>query len=221
MARTTCIHRPVFTTWRGPISMTRPPTAWRRAITCAHEAPLFERLPQGRYTTAANTGPELPPEQRAAPWRRTNTIGRSDLARPAGFVKITPLGSHDGESVGDHRALVLEDPDGNRACCTTPAAPSPAPIHRLGNIDIGSSATCMATMLAIVTYRPINAGDCAAPEFSVRPYPTPTASYRAGEGATIDHRQPDAEVLRREAEGHGPYPEMATGRFGASKRSTV
>lgn len=32
----------------------------------------------------------------------------------ADTVKITPLGSHDGEFCGRDRALILEDPDGTR-----------------------------------------------------------------------------------------------------------
>ena len=45
-------------------------------------------------------------------------------------VKITPLGSHDGEFCPLDRALVFEDPDGT-ASCTTPAARCAAPATRV------------------------------------------------------------------------------------------
>ena len=44
----------------------------------------------------------------------------SGLPALAQNVKITPLGSHDGELCPFDRALIFEDPDGTPSC-TTPA----------------------------------------------------------------------------------------------------
>ena len=41
-------------------------------------------------------------------------LGAAALPAAAENVKITPLGSHDGEFCRFDRALILEDPDGTR-----------------------------------------------------------------------------------------------------------
>ena len=55
----------------------------------------------------------------------------TQLALAAGNVKITPLGSHDGEFCKFDRAMILEDPDGTRILYDagrTVAGPSPGSV---------------------------------------------------------------------------------------------
>jgi glyoxylase-like metal-dependent hydrolase (beta-lactamase superfamily II) len=53
----------------------------------------------------------------------------------AGVVKITPLGSHDGEFCALDRALLLEDPDGTRILYDAGFTVRGADDPRLGKID--------------------------------------------------------------------------------------
>src|SRR3954468_1170531 len=86
-------------------------------------------------------------------------------------VKITPLGSHDGELCAFDRALVFEDPDGTRLLYDVGRTVRGANDARLGKIDgillthvhgdhIGDSHQVLP-----------NAGSCAAPDMSVRDTP--------------------------------------------------
>ena len=51
-------------------------------------------------------------------------------------VKITPLGSHDGEFCKFDRALILEDPDGTRLLYDAGRTVAGADDARLGKIDV-------------------------------------------------------------------------------------
>jgi glyoxylase-like metal-dependent hydrolase (beta-lactamase superfamily II) len=57
-------------------------------------------------------------------------------ASQAADVKITPLGSHDGEFCKFDRAMVLEDPDGTRILYDAGRTVAGAEDPRLGNIDV-------------------------------------------------------------------------------------
>jgi L-ascorbate metabolism protein UlaG (beta-lactamase superfamily) len=86
-------------------------------------------------------------------------------------VKITPLGSHDGEFCRNDRALVLEDPDGTRILYDAGRTVRGPDDPRLGKIDgvlvthvhidhLGSEAPTKA-----------NEGTCAAPKPSMKVTP--------------------------------------------------
>lgn len=90
-------------------------------------------------------------------------------------VKITPLGSHDGEFCRNDRALVLEDPDGTRILYDVGRTVRGPDDPRLGKIDgvlithvhsdhIGSEAPATA-----------NEGTCAAPKPSIKTAPNSNA----------------------------------------------
>jgi L-ascorbate metabolism protein UlaG (beta-lactamase superfamily) len=89
----------------------------------------------------------------------------------AGSVKITPLGSHDGEFCARDRALVFEDPDGTRILYDAGFTVRGPNDPRLGKVD--------AVLLSHVhgdhigpAYQPTaNAGACGNPDFSVNATP--------------------------------------------------
>jgi L-ascorbate metabolism protein UlaG (beta-lactamase superfamily) len=90
----------------------------------------------------------------------------------AGTVKITPLGSHDGEFCAVDRALVLEDPDGTRILYDAGLTVRGPADPRLGNIDAVLLSHVHQDHLGPAHQAVANAGDCGKPDFSVRVTPT-------------------------------------------------
>lgn len=81
-------------------------------------------------------------------------------------VKITPLGSHDGEFCRFDRAMILEDPDGTRLLYDagrTVAGPGDA---RLGRIDAVLVSHLHGDHVGDRRIGRINAGDCGQPDVS-------------------------------------------------------
>jgi len=95
------------------------------------------------------------------------------MTQPAGpgVVKVTPLGSHDGEFCARDRAMVFEDPDGTRILYDAGFTVRGPNDPRLGKID--------AVLLSHVhgdhigpAHQPVaNAGACGNPDFSVNVAP--------------------------------------------------
>ncbi len=88
-----------------------------------------------------------------------------------GIVKITPLGSHDGEFCILDRALVLEDPDGTRILYDAGLTVRGANDPRLGKIDAVLLSHVHQDHLGGAHQAAANAGDCGKPDFSVRDAP--------------------------------------------------
>lgn len=92
-------------------------------------------------------------------------VGVAAQSATAANVKITPLGSHDGEFCRLDRALIFEDPDGTRILYDagrTVAGPDDA---RLGNIDAVLLSHVHGDHLGDRTIAAVNAGTCGGPEF--------------------------------------------------------
>lgn len=89
-----------------------------------------------------------------------------------GIVKITPLGSHDGEFCVLDRALVLEDPDGTRILYDAGNTVRGTDDPRLGKIDAVLLSHVHGDHLGGAHQPAANAGDCGKPDFSVRDVPT-------------------------------------------------
>jgi len=86
----------------------------------------------------------------------------------AGNVKITPLGSHDGEFCRFDRAMVLEDPDGTRLLYDpgrTVAGPNDP---RLGKIDVVLLSHMHGDHVGDQHIAKVNAGECGKPAFTVK-----------------------------------------------------
>lgn len=93
------------------------------------------------------------------------------LPASAANVKITPLGSHDGEFCALDRALVLEDPDGTRILFDAGRTVRGAGDPRLGKIDAVLLSHVHNDHLGDVHQPAANAGACGRPDFSVSAKP--------------------------------------------------
>jgi L-ascorbate metabolism protein UlaG (beta-lactamase superfamily) len=88
-----------------------------------------------------------------------------------GVVKITPLGSHDGEFCPLDRALVFEDPDGTRILYDAGRTVRGPNDPRLGKIDAVLLSHVHGDHLGDLIQPSANAGTCGKPDFSVNVTP--------------------------------------------------
>jgi L-ascorbate metabolism protein UlaG (beta-lactamase superfamily) len=89
----------------------------------------------------------------------------------AANVKVTPLGSHDGEFCRLDRALIFEDPDGTRILYDAGRTVRGPDDPRLGKIDGVLLSHVHGDHLGDIRPPTANAGTCAAPDFSVKAVP--------------------------------------------------
>ncbi len=82
-------------------------------------------------------------------------------------VRITPLGSHDGEFCPLDRAMIFEDPDGTRILYDAGRTVRGPTDPRLGRIDAILISHFHGDHLGDVIQPAANAGECAKPDFSV------------------------------------------------------
>lgn len=88
-------------------------------------------------------------------------------AASAQTVKITPLGSHDGEFCRLDRAMVFEDPDGTRILYDAGRTVAGPNDPRLGKIDAVLLSHVHGDHLGDRHIPAVNAGDCGSPDISV------------------------------------------------------
>jgi L-ascorbate metabolism protein UlaG (beta-lactamase superfamily) len=88
-----------------------------------------------------------------------------------GNVKITPLGSHDGEFCSLDRAMIFEDPDGTRILYDAGRTVRGPDDPRLGKIDALLVTHAHGDHLGDVIQPAANAGECGKPDFSVKATP--------------------------------------------------
>jgi L-ascorbate metabolism protein UlaG (beta-lactamase superfamily) len=95
------------------------------------------------------------------------------LSQPAAAanVKITPLGSHDGEFCILDRAMLFEDPDGTRILYDPGRTVRGAEDPRLGKIDVVLLSHVHGDHLGDLHQPAANAGACGKPDFSVKATP--------------------------------------------------
>lgn len=95
------------------------------------------------------------------------------LAAPvvADTVKVTPLGSHDGEFCGRDRALILEDPDGTRLLYDAGRTVAGAKDPRLGRIDAILVSHMHGDHVGNEHIEATNQGTCAKPLTPVNALP--------------------------------------------------
>ena len=99
------------------------------------------------------------------------------LASPvlAQNVKVTPLGSIDGEFCAQDRALVFEDPNGTRILYDPGRSVAGAADARLGKIDIVLVSHLHGDHVGNAHTKALNAGSCAQPDMSVSAMPNSLA----------------------------------------------
>ncbi len=86
-------------------------------------------------------------------------------------VKITPLGSHEGEFCRYDRAMILEDPDGTRILYDAGRTVRGASDPRLGRIDAVLLSHVHGDHLGDKHQPSAGAGTCGKPDFSVKAVP--------------------------------------------------
>lgn len=90
-----------------------------------------------------------------------------DATAQSGTVKVTPLGSHDGEFCRFDRAIVFEDPDGTRLLYDAGRTVAGADDPRLGDIDAVLVSHVHGDHLGDRRIPEVNAGECGDPDVSV------------------------------------------------------
>lgn len=88
----------------------------------------------------------------------------STLATAAGEVRVTPLGSHDGEFCAMDRALVFEDPNGTRILYDAGRTVAGPEDPRLGNIDIVLVSHVHGDHVGDRHIKAVNEGECGQPQ---------------------------------------------------------
>lgn len=89
------------------------------------------------------------------------------LSVAADSVKVTPLGSHDGEFCAMDRALIFEDPNGTRILYDAGRTVAGADDPRLGNIDVVLVSHVHGDHVGDRHIRDVNQGSCGGPEVPV------------------------------------------------------
>mgnify|MGYP001817666857 CR=1 FL=1 len=104
----------------------------------------------------------------------------------ANTVKITPLGSHDGEFCRFDRAMLLEDPDGTRFLYDPGRTVAGGEDPRLGKIDAVLVSHMHGDHVGDRHIPAPNAGECGSPDFSEVAVPnTNTVNIAHAKGAKI------------------------------------
>jgi len=142
------------------------------------------------------------------------------LASATGVVKVTPLGSHDGEFCARDRALLFEDPDGTRLLYDAGRTVAGPDDPRLGSIDVVLVSHMHGDHVGNRHIPALNAGTCAKPQTSVDATPhSNSVMIAAAKGAKIvtGSEMPRFFASRLKQAGADPTDSLLV-RFGGSRR---
>jgi L-ascorbate metabolism protein UlaG (beta-lactamase superfamily) len=138
----------------------------------------------------------------------------------AANVKITPLGSHDGEFCGRDRALLFEDPDGTRLLYDAGRTVAGGKDKRLGKIDAVLVSHMHGDHVGNQHIPEVNAGKCGKPDTSVNALPnTNSVNIAIAKKAKIitGSEMPKFFASKLKALGANPKDSQLV-RFGASRK---
>jgi len=134
-----------------------------------------------------------------------------------GDVKVTPLGSHDGEFCPLDRAMVFEDPNGTRILYDAGRTVAGPDDPRLGKIDVVLVSHMHGDHLGDRRIKETNAGSCGGPEFPVVTLPqsnTVDIAVKKQSKIVTGSEMPAFFAAKLEAAGGDPANSMLV-RFGA------
>lgn len=146
-------------------------------------------------------------------------IGLAVQTAGAANVKITSLGSHEGEFCPQDRALVFEDPNGTRILYDPGRTVAGADDPRLGKIDIILVSHMHGDHVGNAHSKAPNAGTCAKPDISVSAVPNSnTVNIALAKKAKIvtGSEMPPFFANKLKANGGNPQDSILV-RFGASR----
>lgn len=136
-----------------------------------------------------------------------------------GDVKVTPLGSHDGEFCVLDRAMVFEDPNGTRILYDAGRTVAGGDDPRLGNIDVVLVSHMHGDHVGDRRIKETNAGSCGGPEFPIVTLPqSNTVDIAVKKQAKIvtGSEMPAFFAAKLEAAGGDPANSMLV-RFGGEQ----
>lgn len=138
----------------------------------------------------------------------------------AADVKITPLGSHDGEFCKFDRAMILEDPDGTRLLYDAGRTVAGATDPRLGKIDAILVSHMHGDHVGDRHTSAPNAGTCSKPDVSVTAVPkTNSVNIALAQGAKIITGSEMPQFFAKKLAAHGGDAKKSQlVRFGASRK---
>ncbi len=136
-------------------------------------------------------------------------------------VKITPLGSHDGEFCSRDRALIFEDPDGTRLLYDAGRTVAGPKDTRLGKIDVVLVSHMHGDHVGNQHIKEVNAGLCGKPETTVNALPnTNSVNIALAKKSKIITGSEMPKFFARKLKALGGDPKASqVVRFGASRKS--
>ena len=141
-------------------------------------------------------------------------------AAQMGTVKVTPLGSHDGEFCAADRAMIFEDPDGTRILYDVGRTVAGPDDERLGAIDAILVSHMHGDHVGDRRIPSVNAGECGKPDVGVSTTPnTGTVDIAMAKDARIltGSEMPSFFSSKLEALG-GDKTKSQLVRFGGSRK---
>ena len=138
----------------------------------------------------------------------------------AANVKVTPLGSHDGEFCKFDRAMIFEDPDGTRLLYDAGRTVAGPDDPRLGKIDVVLVSHMHGDHAGDRHISKVNGGECGKPDISVKATPnTNSVNIVLAKGAKIitGSEMPRFFAGKLKALGGNPKDSQLV-RFGASRK---
>lgn len=138
----------------------------------------------------------------------------------AANVKITPLGSHNGEFCRFDRAMILEDPDGTRLLYDAGRTVAGPTDPRLGTIDVILVSHLHGDHVGDRHLTAVNGGECGKPDASVVAAPnTNSVNIALAKKARIitGSEMPSFFATKLKALGGDPEASQVV-RFGASRQ---